>query len=745
MSRFMFITMLLFAIGIACLFGCDENAFIGDRAPNKLPSVRLTGGPPEADTTSYRIKFSWMGYDPDGRIDHYEFVICDGDLTGFDPADTTGIDKWRRTMLTDSTFSFVADEGDGGTVNIGAYAYSTFCNRVHTFFIRAVDDRGARSTAAYRSFTARTLAPYVVIVAPRNPIPGYEQPLPPLVKFLWRGEDPIDEAWNLQQPESIRYLLTRKTADIMDRLNKSPEEFESLWCPWKAYDAAGDSGVSTVIGDDELLNMSIGYVFAVQAKDEAGAITSVFNSAENVRLFRPYKAPGPLLHVSEPNLGSWTVIGANNRTVTARIPAGFVLNFNWWADASSYGGVVSTYQYGWDMADLSDPDEWDVVASPFVTTTPPTSFGTGIHMLYIKVTDNMDSVTLFSIEVTVFPLSMRRNLIWVDDFYSINFAQTNYAFPTESEHTDFWLNVCSRAEGFDPGRDVFVTASRGYIPPDIELLWDYKNIIWTFTSNDEVMAWDNMVRFTPESLVWRYGPGPFDYLLSYMASGGHIWTEGKSDERGGLGAILFASVLSFPINLRCETAGIRTGCDGDTSGVNSIAYKAYCVTVLDKVKGILRDGDTRLPERKDQYDALAYAYKDAADPITAAHPELPEKLQLWGTVTRDSMFFDPKIRGFTYVELYDTAYWMRIIGAKRQPCLHPMYRMRARNSFYSPVDGDICAFWTTKYANVVANAPGTVAAPSVHFGFPLWFFSRPQVNAVADVIFDVWNIGAEQP
>jgi hypothetical protein len=139
---------------------------------------------------------------------------------------------------------------------------------------------------------------------------------------------------------------------------------------------------------------------------------------------------------------------------------------------------------------------------------------------------------------------------------------------------------------------------------------------------------------------------------------------------------------------------------------------------------------------------MAFGLKARGDPFTAAHPHLPETLSLWEKVTRPKMYFDPMVRGFIYVEVYDPGYWMRTIGAKSQDCLHPMYRMRARNT-NSAIDGDIVAFWTTKYADVVAPCPGAVAAASVHFGFPLWFFNRTQANAIADEIFKEWQISAE--
>ncbi len=730
--------VLACAFALAGLFGCDENVFIGDPALNEPPTVRLTGGPPEGDTTSYYIKFSWMGNDPDGTVERYEYVMCDGDPGGFDPADTTGLDAWTSIHCTDSTFAFSAYE-NGEDVTVGPNRYSSYCRRVHTFFVRSVDDKGARSVAAYRSFTASTVAPYAVIETPLNRTPGSEQSLPSLVKFTWRGEDPIDDPWNIQEPESVRYFLALHTLSIVENLNSHPEDFESRWCPWIPYDAPGDSGTSTVIGDDELVVKGFGYILAVQAKDEAGAVTSVFDQRQNVRVFRVQSLPGPLLKVKERNLGTYTFIGSKNKIQTFRVPGGFALDFGWTADASSYGAEVSSYRYGWDVADLSEPSDWDVLPSPLIKSAPIISFETGVHTLYVEATDNMGTTTLAQFEMSIFPMKMTRNLLWVDDFYSTNFSQVNYGFPREDEHDDFWLQICGRATGFDPGSDVYETASLSFREPDIEILWKYKNIIWTFSAGDDVMAWDDMVRFTPESQVSPTRLAKFNYLAYYASVGGHIWTEGKSDSRGGLGAVFSITNQSFPRNLRCEIAGTRTGCDGDTSGVNSIAYRTYCVTVIDKVRPAQRV-DPRMPYRRIDYDAMSSGFKDTREPLTTGHAGLPNALTLWSQVTKDGMFFDPKVQGFTYVELYNPAYWMRVIGESRQECFVPMYRMKTRSAL-SAVNGDVVAFWTTKYADVVADADGAVDAPSVHFGFPLWFFNRAQVDSIADVIFDEWEIG----
>ncbi len=732
--------MALLAAGaaLALTLGCEEKAFIGQHGANRPPTIRLTSGPPEGDTTAYRIQFSWMGFDSDGRVDFYEYVMCDGSPLGFDPSDTTGADKWRRIFRTDSTFAFSADEEAGSVVVIGTGRRSSFCQRVHTFFVRAVDNRGSRSESAYRSFTARTLAPYAVITSPVNPFPGREQQLSGLSRFAWTGEDPIDQGWKIETPESTRYFLAPYTAALLEDLNKHPEEVEDRWGPWHAYDAPGDSGQSTVIGDDEILERGYSYLFVVQAKDEAGAVTAVFDRTQNVRHFMVTKPPGPLLKVSELNLGRFAFMGANNRTQTFRVPWNFRMTFGWVADASSYGGTVSTYRYGWDIADLGDPNQWAVEASPFVTATPTTFFPAGVHTLYVEAADNLGSTTLASFEVTVFPEKMTRNLLWVDDLYSTDFIQKDYGFPTEREHDEFWTNVCRRAKDFNPDTDIYDTYLQSNQQPDIEVIYRYKNIIWSYSSADDVMGWDDMIAFVPEIDVGKTGEARFSFLGYYLSSGGHIWSEGKADQQGGLGAALPYRLQIFPRNLRCEMRGTSTGCE-DTSGVTSIPYRLYCVTVLDKARGAGRR-DPRMPTRYPEWDAMDRALKDRNDPITTANPGLPDTLSLWERCTRTGMYFDPKIRGFGFIEFYDPNYWMRITLARSQTCFHPMYRTKSRVPGASPLNGDVVAFWSTKYADVIADVPDAVAAPSVHFGLPLWYFDRNQVNAIADVIFKAWNI-----
>ncbi|MCK4351445.1 MAG: hypothetical protein KAX13_11330, partial [Candidatus Krumholzibacteria bacterium] len=214
---------------------------------------------------------------------------------------------------------------------------------------------------------------------------------------------------------------------------------------------------------------------------------------------------------------------------------------------------------------------------------------------------------------------------------------------------------------------------------------------------------------------------------------------------GGLAAVLDPVVQSFPMNLRCEITGNTEGCSGDTSGVYSMAYKDYCVTVLDKVEGIHRTG-AGIPFRNIDHDALSHAYKDNDSEYNDAFPALPDTLALWEEITKSGRFFNPQERGFSYVEIYNPEYWLQLTGIAHQACFAPMYRMRTRNSI-SPVNLSTIALWLKKYDYVVPDIPPAsglaVAAPSVHFGVPLWFFDHATVDRIADIVFEEWRIRAE--
>jgi hypothetical protein len=181
----------------------------------------------------------------------------------------------------------------------------------------------------------------------------------------------------------------------------------------------------------------------------------------------------------------------------------------------------------------------------------------------------------------------------------------------------------------------------------------------------------------------------------------------------------------------------------DTSGVNCMGYRDYCISVVDKVMGTFRTGGDMVTRRLES-DALRMCIIDEEDEVTSEYPGLPDSLPLGDHVTQTGMFFDPQVRGFYYVEVYDPQYWVDVRGIRQQRCFHPMYRMRSRNT-RSPLDFQTVAVWLDKYSIVEPDAPvpPAQAARSVHFGMPLWFFDHARVDSIANVVFEEWGLAGE--
>lgn len=741
-----------FAVILLFLCGCSEDVFLQQPKPNMAPVVWLSSGPVEGTTTGYQVHFYWGGWDPDGEVAFYEFVVVDAEDYGFNPEDTTGLDKWYRTTAHDSVFKVSADDSMAN-VTIGNNDY-TYYDRMHTFFLRGVDLQGMRSELVEsRSFTAWTLAPYVTITRPpQNDV--YSR----VIKFVWSGYDPIDVPSNTQDPVAIRYMFMHLVDtngvynpqfDILSDMNRNPRRYADKWKPWISYTAPEDSGKSTIIGDDETpIYVGDYHIFAVQAMDDAGAVTGIFSASNNFRKFI-ISERNPTLTVTEYFIGSFVFIGRNFRPIKRDLPPGVPLRFSWRATAEDYGGEISGYRYGWDIADVNNPADWPTTFNPRNTAAPVRYLYSGTHTFFVEVIDNSQFTTLAQIQINVIPFSMERSLLWVDDFYSEDFIQKDYVMPTETEHDLFWLDICSRAVGFEADIDVYDAARKNFKPAPITTIGKYKNMIWTYSSSPNQSTWHTIVVFTPESFLTTGTQLTVNYISLFLAKGGHLWSLGRSDKTGGIAATLVQQAWNFPMNLKCEIAGPEVGCEGDTSGVNSMGYKDYCITMLDKIDGPIRQDEDMPTRTLKRYDVLSYALRADDDPITFAHPEIPPRLDMWATAVAPGTFWYPLNPvgpgGFTYVEIYDPQYWMDLKFVENQSCFHPLFRMKAYNS-RSALNNTTIALWLTKYADIVPDIPPEypqgVAAPSFQFGFPLWFFDRGQGNAIVNLIFTKWGIRA---
>ncbi len=745
MRRLLF-SLVVTAVSLSVLLfsGCSEGIFTGSAEENVKPEVWLSSGPVEGDTTGYQIHFYWSGWDPDGEISHFEFMITDSGENGFGfaRADTADVD-WFITTGHDSVFKVAADQNprpyDEDEPLLTRY------DRSHTLFMRAVDLQGKESVVVHRSFTAWTIAPIVKIEHPPVGTVSYST----VITFRWTAKDPIDSPSNYQDPDSVRYLIAQVLNKegiyqpdfaIIDDLNENPLDYEDMWSNWIYYKAAGDSGKSTKIGDDEILELNRQHIFAVQAKDEAGAVTAVFQKDENVKQFLVSWKQGPLLAVNEPLLGGAQFLGTNLNPMLHQLPPGIPLDFSWTATADNYGGEIVGFRYGWDIQDLNDPDQWNGPFSPFTIRAKERILYAGVHMLFIEVMDDGGRITRGRIEIEIIQFTMDRNLFWVDDLASNEIPNIQRTMPRESEHDEFWIDICNRSVGFESERDVYDVQSANLEPPEIVDIGRYANIIWTYNSAS-VTGWKKVIQYTPESMVGQAGSTTINYLSIFLTKGGHLLTCGRNDRAGGGFFDAFPTVPMIPAVFKKDMAPSSE----DTSGVNSMPYKDHCVSVIDKVNAIFHSGED-VPSginRDVADDAMRFALKDINDPVVVdALAGFPDSLQLWSEITDcPSCFFNPIVRGFTYVEVYDPEYWLVFKQISSQSCFHPTYRMSARSRF-SPLEGQAVALVVTKYKDKFSGEDDLIFIPaySFHFGLPLWFFNRNEVDQIIDVIFTEWQI-----
>jgi hypothetical protein len=160
---------------------------------------------------------------------------------------------------------------------------------------------------------------------------------------------------------------------------------EKEWYPYVWYKAPQDSGkfwTTPVIDNGN-------YLFCIRAKDEAGAITPVLDENLNVR--RVHVGPltsGPKMTVTNDYIGIIRTTSCTTPTTILDSPAGVPLEFKIRADASAYGGIIAGYRYGWVIADLNDPEQWEIDLTPFVgtvATIPARTFFFGTHTLTMVI------------------------------------------------------------------------------------------------------------------------------------------------------------------------------------------------------------------------------------------------------------------------------------------------------------------------------------------------------------------------
>ncbi len=556
---------VLLPIGALLLPCCNDNDFgVQRRRPNRPPETVLASGPPDSTyQTSYRVHLYWSGSDGDGTIDHYDYILVDHPAVD-DSIATANVaagnrvvvsvpepddPRWRGTSARDTLLVTRADTlrhdpaPPIGSTGSGILTHNDFVRRQsferwHTFFVRAVDNEGAVDpTPDYRSFNSNNIAP-IVFLQPPVSVQRDEFTGPPTIIFNWDGVDPVGDGTDAV-PIASRWVIVPSDKDVVGHYRGLPDTLYQLppsaWSPWRAWDASDGSGRRAIVRNLRPAGSERGvgfYIFAVQAMDEAGAVTPVFDwrsvGKNNTTAVFVAGDVGPSLTLREPFLGSFYFTGGS-RPLPLDIAAGQSVRFCWSADASSYGGEIIAYRYGWDIRDPDVEEEWEQNWTSTVTCAPKRVFNSGTHIFFLETRDNAESITRARIEMTVRQVTRRRDLLLVDDS---NQPQGD-TDPAEAREDSRWMAVIDSLQArrpfvFDVVRDIYDVRQNRRQPPPLSMVFDYKTVVWNVVSSSAGCALRDVALFVDPFVEGQNDVRSFNYLNLYLDNGGELWLSGQS-------------------------------------------------------------------------------------------------------------------------------------------------------------------------------------------------------------------------
>jgi hypothetical protein len=394
--------------------------------PNMLPTVTITSAPidtnvvcdPSPTRSCYLITVDWVGYDPDGRVDHYLYAV--------DPPTDAGLDTvWKFTRASEVRETFIASRPIEATDASGRHIFEA----PHVFVLKAVDNTGASGPVVNRAFFSFTEAPSVQIIDP-VPVPQITPLFPPSIRFTWSGTDP-DGVFHTK-PVLYKYIMLGPgTAPMTPAfVTAHPDSLRRFYAPdfpgW--FSVGGDT---TTL---QFTNLTPGqtFAFAIIGIDEAGAYSPVIAPLQNLYVFRVGFAGsnGPKIHLFNEFFDYRYRFGGYCSCPLAEIPievpANIKITFNWEADPPP-GADIRSYRWSLDNPDVSvedprqdesDPNQFFHWSTRSLGTTSctvgPFPGGTS-HRLYVEAEDNNGLRSLGIVNFLPIQSSLERRLLIVND------------------------------------------------------------------------------------------------------------------------------------------------------------------------------------------------------------------------------------------------------------------------------------------------------------------------------------------
>ena len=548
--------------------------------PNQRPTVRLTAAP--IDTTGryfYSYILDWVGFDPDGRVDHYLYAV--------DPSDSAGKDTaWVVTRNNEERLQFRSSRPDPLNPNFNSRDF-------HIFVIKAVDDRGEPGPWVARAFFSFTQAPTVQLTGPR-PSSILTQILTPALRVTWRGDDP--DGVFTQKPVKYKYkLLTPASEFPPDSAlgpggpNRLRDRYAPKFVGWDSTSADTTTAKFTNLtpGNDV-------YVFVVVAFDEAGAYNPIFSLDTNMLKFKAgYAASlGPRItffneffnytyptggYPDPSNPRAWAppggleVPGLRPGQPKREVQP---LTINWEAEPPE-GSDITSYRWALDIHDVTDntprQNENDLAhwSSRNVNTTSATVgpfLGGEDHKFYLEAEDDNGLVSLgivhFQVIAPTFNVpGLGKDILIVDDMRlqadkrgGLGCYETPAGFwPTAAELDTFLYAVggqpmpCPYPEtetsrtglfyGY-PFDTIGTRIRRANLTVPLSVVDQYKHVIWLVDGlSSNYFKEGTNPNEAQTALRYMCDIGHANTLATYVKQGGLVWAAG--------GGVAFASTIPW--------------------------------------------------------------------------------------------------------------------------------------------------------------------------------------------------------
>ena len=531
---------ILVACGVGALAltaGCGRKVGNTLGIPNQPPAVRLTGSPPRTEgATQIARQLSWVGSDPDGRVDHY--------VVALDPRSVDKVDEsW--TAVTETQRTIHMRRALPTPLNPTGQAH-----REPTIFaVSAVDDQGAVSTSAWQAMWGENLAPVVRIILP-YPTHLAVTSVPSQIRISWVGNDPDGAIPNRLAKFKFKLFAQGNSEFPIELAILDPDSLRRFYAPgFAGWDSLpGDSSAHTYTN---LVPFQT-YLFVVTGFDANGDYDPIFSLDKNMLRMRVL-APG----TGGPRItfhgDYFRLTSVNGEPLSIDADSRKPLTVNWSAVSALNGGDLS-FRWAVDIADPNDGtprrnakdlahwSEWGEYNTS--ATIPPPRDGVLVRRLYVEAQDQSGLMTLTSLRIQYYRPTFARDLLIVDDTRLVPDQIVNGTlrpptgpWPTAAELDSFlfarggvpWrgytAGTLSRPGLFAGyGFDTLGTNSGNYNSISADLLSQYRHVIWYVDAKSAGIRGE--AGGQPVTALRWMSAGRVNALAAYVQAGGQLWLLG---------------------------------------------------------------------------------------------------------------------------------------------------------------------------------------------------------------------------